>query len=64
MSICIELLDSENDVHIAIRVGGGYNPDVLEDVKRRVGDLYQEALATNLAVHLVADDEMDEEVTE
>lgn len=39
----------DDDIRIAVQVPGKYNPDILEDGKRRTVDLYKEVLAARAA---------------
>ena len=44
MAIMLQVNDVANELVVTCHIGGGYNPDVLDDVKARVRALYQEAL--------------------
>lgn len=45
----VGIVDPE-DLNIIVRVSGAYNPDVLDDMKRRALDMYRETLAFRQAL--------------
>lgn len=44
MALMVQIADPEQLV-VTCHVGGAYSPDVLDDIKRRVLDLYQQTLS-------------------
>lgn len=48
MSLLVQISDPE-DLRVTIQVPGKYNPDILEDAKRRCVDAYKEALTARMA---------------
>jgi hypothetical protein len=47
VSYVFQIKDPEG-LEVTVQVPGKYNPDILEDGKRRIADLYREALTERL----------------
>lgn len=43
-------LIKDDDLAVEVVVPGKYNPDILEDIKRRLMDMYREALSFRMSL--------------
>lgn len=63
MTLHLQLNDPDG-IQVIIRAPGNYNPDVLEDGKRRLMDIYKETLSFRFAIGINVPVEMEELVGE
>ena len=49
MAVMFQLADTHNELVVTVNIGGAYSPDILDDSKRRVKELYQETIAFQIA---------------
>jgi hypothetical protein len=63
MAILMQIQDAAVEASLVIRVSGGYNPDVLDDIQRRLLGSYKEIIQQRLALRLI-DEQLEGETEE
>lgn len=57
MSMKVNISDPGLDIHVCLRAGGGYSPDIIEDLKARALDIYRAALDAKVNLGALVDTE-------
>lgn len=61
MALLISLTDPGMEFQVVYRVSQGYNPDILDDMKRRLIETYKEVLELRMAMNALYEEEEETE---
>lgn len=58
MAFMVQIADEMYDLTVTMTIPGKYNPDALDDMKRRAVDAYREALSSRAGIELAIQKEV------